>query len=132
MSNETPKESTSDERRSFAEGLEVILRADPRYEREAYAFVMEALAFTCHELERQGHVTGQELLQGFRKYALREFGPMARVTLGEWGIAQCEDVGNIVFNLVEHRLLRKTDEDSIGDFSGGYDFSEAFEAPYVP
>jgi uncharacterized repeat protein (TIGR04138 family) len=132
MSNETPTEPTSDERRTFADGVEEIVRVDPRYTREAYTLVMEALAFTCHDLEREGHVTGQEVLRGFRKYVLREFGPMARLTLGEWGIERCKDVGHIVFNLVEHRLLRKTDEDSIEDFTGGYDFGEAFEAPYVP
>jgi len=132
MSNETPIEPTSEEHRSFAEGLDEILRADPRYEREAYTLVMEALAFTCQDLVREGHVSGQELLLGFRKYVLREFGPMARITLSEWGLNRCEDVGNIVFNLVEHRLLKKTEQDSVEDFAGGYDFCEAFEAPYVP
>jgi len=132
MSNETPTEPTSEEHRSFAEGLDEILRADARYEREAYTLVLEALAFTCQDLGREGHVGGHELLEGFRKYVLRDFGPMARITLSEWGINRCEDVGNIVFNLVEHRLLRKTDEDSMEDFVGGYGFSEAFETPYVP
>jgi uncharacterized repeat protein (TIGR04138 family) len=132
MPNETPTEPTSEERRSFAEGLDEVLREDARYAREAYVLVMEALAFTCRDLEREGHVTGQELLEGLRKYVLQEYGPMARVTLSEWGIARGEDVGNIVFNLVNHRLLRKTDEDSIEDFAGGYDFHEAFEAPFEP
>ena len=114
MPNETPTEPTSEERRSFAEGLDEVLREDARYAREAYVLVMEALAFTCQGLQREGH------------------GPMARVTLSEWGIERGEDVGNIVFNLVNHRLLRKTDEDSIQDFAGGYDFYEAFEAPFEP
>jgi len=126
MSNETPTEQG----RSFAAGLEDVLREDPRYAREAYYFVMEALSFTCRDLEREGHVSGRELLKGLRKYALGEYGPMARVTLAEWGIERCEDVGNIVFNLVGHNLLRKTDEDSIEDFASGYDFHEAFDAPF--
>jgi len=57
---------------------------------------------------------------------------MARVTLSEWGIERGEDVGRIVFNLVEHNLLRKTDEDTIENFAGGYGFREAFEAPFEP
>jgi uncharacterized repeat protein (TIGR04138 family) len=130
MPNETPTDPLSEERRSFAEGLEEVLHEDPRYTREAYFLVMEALAFTSRDLEREGHVTGRELLAGLRKYVLREYGPMARHMLGEWGLNACEDVGNIVFNLVNHKLLRKTEEDSIEDFSGGYDFHEAFEAPF--
>ena len=130
MSNETPTEPTKEQQRSFPDGLKEILREDQRYAREAYALVMEALAFTCTELGREGHVTGRELLDGFRKHVVKEYGPMARLTLAEWGIERGEDVGNIVFNLVEHNLLRKTDTDSIDDFAGGYDFHEAFEAPF--
>ena len=130
MSNETPTEPASEEHRSFSDGVEEILRVDQRYAHEAYDLVVEALAFTCHDCEREGHVTGQELLEGLRKYVLKRYGPMARLTLSEWGIQSCEDVGNIVFNLVNHRLLRRTDEDTIEDFTGGYDFRTAFEAPY--
>lgn len=132
MSNETPTEPTSEQRRSFSEGLEQMLREDPRYTREAYSLVMEALAFTCREIEREGHISGQELLEGLRKYVLNEYGPLARLTLSEWGIECGEDVGNIVFNLVNHHLLRKTEEDSIEDFAGSYDFRDAFEAPFEP
>jgi uncharacterized repeat protein (TIGR04138 family) len=132
MPNETPTGPTSQQHRSFADAVGEIVREDPRYAPEAYTLVMEALAFTCQDLERQGHVSGQELIEGFRKCALKQFGPMARVTLSEWGIERGEDVGWIVFNLVEHNLLRKTEEDTIDDFAGRYDFREAFEAPFEP
>jgi len=132
MSNETPTEPTREQQQTFAQGLEEVVRQDSRYEREAYYLIMGALAFTCRDLEREGHMSGRELLEGFRKHALKEFGPMARLTLSEWGIERCEDVGNIVFNLVNHDLLGKTDEDSVEDFVGVYDFYEAFEAPFIP
>jgi uncharacterized repeat protein (TIGR04138 family) len=132
MSNETPTEPAHEARRSFDDGVREILREDARYAADAYILVMEALAYTCQDLEREGHISGRELLEGFRKYVLRQFGPMARVTLAEWGIERGEDVGNIVFNLVNHKLLRKTDEDSIEDFAGAYDFHDAFEAPFTP
>ncbi len=132
MSNETPTEPTREQGRSFAEGLEEVLREDRRYARDAYYLVMEALSFTCRDLDREGHVSGRELLDGLRKYVLNEYGPMARTVLSEWGIECCEDVGHIVFNLVNHSLLRKTEEDSVEDFAGGYDFGEAFEAPFEP
>jgi len=112
--------------------LNPILKRDIRYTAEAYYFVREALDYTVRNLEKVRHVSGQELLGGIRDYALGEFGPVTRRVLSEWGIRECVDFGNIVFNLVNEGLLGKTDEDSIEDFMGGYDFSEAFELPFRP
>ena len=72
------------------------------------------------------------ILTGRREYALKEYGPVAKRVLSEWGINECIDFGHIVFNLVNEGLLGKTDEDSIEDFSGGYDFTEAFLHPFRP
>src|SRR3954451_22634139 len=110
---------------SFDEVLELILEKDSRYQREAYLFVREELDFTqkvATKEHREGrlHVTGQELLAGIRDYALAQFGPMAATVLEEWGITRCEDFGEIVFNMVESKLLAKTDTDSREDFQGGY------------
>jgi uncharacterized repeat protein (TIGR04138 family) len=57
---------------------------------------------------------------------------MALLVLEEWGIRSCEDIGEIVFNMVEANLLAKTDEDSRDDFKGAYDFQEAFREPFLP
>jgi uncharacterized repeat protein (TIGR04138 family) len=114
----------------FEEGVRAILERDRRYTKEAYRFVREALEFTRIWMDRKGHVTGQELLEGIRKYALDQFGPMSRTVLNFWGINNCEDFGWIVFNLVEQKVLAKTPKDSIDDFRNGYDFEEAFEKPY--
>ncbi len=114
----------------FEEGVKAILRRDRRYAREAYEFVREALEYTRIWMDRRGHVRGQELLEGIRKYALEQFGPMAKSVLNLWGIRTCEDFGVIVFNLVDQRVLAKTEEDSIEDFRSGYDFEEAFDKPY--
>ncbi len=112
--------------------LAPILESDRRYTPEAYLFVREGLDHTVRQLEKPRHVSGQELLEGIREYALREFGPVTRRVLSEWGINDCLDFGNIVFNLVKHDLLGKTEEDSIEDFMGGYDFTEAFIQPFLP
>ena len=112
--------------------LAPILEADKRYSVEAYLFVREGLDHTVSQLEKPRHVTGQELLDGIREYALREFGPVAKRVLSEWGIKECIDFGNIVFNLVNHGLLGKTEEDTIEDFMDGYDFHEAFIQPFRP
>jgi len=78
------------------------------------------------------HVSGQELLEGIRQHALDEFGPMTMTVFEEWGLAQCDDFGAIVFNMVEHSLLGKTEEDSMEDFKGGYEFFDAFRKPFLP
>jgi len=121
----------------FDEALEQILARDARYHRDAYHFLREALDFTQRNQPREPrakirHVTGQELLDGIRRFALEQFGPMAVTVLEEWGVRRCEDFGDMVFNMVEARLLAKTDQDSRDDFRGGYDFAEAFKKPFLP
>ena len=112
--------------------LESILARDTRYTAEAYFFVRDALDHTVRRLETPRHISGPELLDGIRDYAIGEFGPVSKRVLCEWGINECVDFGHIVFNLVNEGLLGKTDDDSIEDFSGGYDFTEAFEHPFRP
>jgi uncharacterized repeat protein (TIGR04138 family) len=117
--------------------LSRILAKDPRYHREAYRFLREALEHTRNRLAkgrrtRIRHVSGQELLDGIRQFALTQFGPMAPVVFAEWGVHRCRDFGEIVFNMIEVGLLEKTEEDSRADFEGGYDFDEAFRKPFLP
>ncbi len=114
------------EPRNFYYIIEAICADDPRYKPDAYEFVVQALHFTQKKLKKQGHVMGVELLEGIRDYAIDQFGPMARTVLNHWGICSTEDFGNIVFTMVERRVLSKTGEDSLGDFKDVYDFEHAF------
>jgi uncharacterized repeat protein (TIGR04138 family) len=63
---------------------------------------------------------------------LNQFGPMAATVFEEWGIRQCSDFGDIVFNMVKIGLLAKTETDTRADFQGGYDFTDAFRRPFWP
>jgi uncharacterized repeat protein (TIGR04138 family) len=122
---------------SFEEALRKILGADSRYDEQAYHFLRESLDFTVKMLSKpvEGpgrHVSGAELLEGTRQYALQEFGPIAKTVLNRWGVHCCEDFGRIVFNLVDQGILGKTEEDKHEDFCGGYDFDEAFVKPFLP
>jgi uncharacterized repeat protein (TIGR04138 family) len=112
--------------------LEKIAVRDPRYAIEAYGFLRAGLDFTVRRLERPRHVSGHELLDGLREFALNEFGPMAQTVLNGWGIERTEDFGEMVFNLVDAGLLGRTDEDDRADFADGYDFDEAFRRPFRP
>jgi uncharacterized repeat protein (TIGR04138 family) len=124
---------------SFQQALEQIVVIDPRYSIEAYQFVKEALDFTTKLLKKQAaknqapqHISGQELLEGIRIYTLRQYGPMGKTLLEYWGLRQCEDFGQIVFNLVNLGIFGKTESDSLEDFKRGYDFDEAFVKPFLP
>lgn len=121
----------------FDEVLDQIVAKDPRYTRDAYYFVREALDFTQKNATKSGasqirHVSGQELLDGIREFALQQYGPMTHMLLAEWGLTRCEDFGELVFNMVEAGLLAKTKNDSRDDFKGGYDFEDAFRRPFLP
>ena len=121
----------------FAEALDSIVTSDPRYQRDAYVFLRDALDFTTKQQKKvKGvsvrHVTGPELLDGVRRYALKEFGPMVMTVFENWGVRSCEDIGNIVFNLIGAGVFGKTEEDSIEHFKNVYDFEEAFVKPFAP
>ena len=57
---------------------------------------------------------------------------MTMTLMEHWNISKCRDFGDIVFNLVDHGILGRTENDSLEDFEGGYTFKEAFEFPFLP
>ena len=121
----------------FAEALDSIVAGDPRYQREAYGFLRDALDFTIKQQKKiKGapvrHVAGPELLEGVREYALKEFGPMVLTVFENWGIRCCEDIGHMVFNLIDAGIFGRTEEDSIEDFKDVFDFKEVFVKPFAP
>ena len=120
----------TDEGPSAEQRLAEILVRHPRYPREAYAFVNEALAYAAKTLQRTGHLTGQELCEGVRLMALDHFGFLARTVLESWNIRRTDDIGRIVYLMIEAELLRKTENDSIEDFRDVYDFEETFDRSF--
>jgi uncharacterized repeat protein (TIGR04138 family) len=123
--------------KSFQEMVERIVETDPRYDSEAYDFVKEALEFTIKQKKKDqadpsAHVTAAELMDGFRQYALKEFGPMVMTVLEHWRVTCSEDVGNIVFNLIGAGVFGKTESDQPRDFQATIDFRTAFIAPFEP
>lgn len=124
----------------FAEIVSLICKEDTRFDRKAYDFVRLGLDHTVKELkkrdsaraEKSRHVSGPELLQGLRAYALDQFGPLAKTVLDSWGVQTCRDFGDIVFNLIEYNVFSKTENDRREDFADIYTFEEAFVKPFQP
>ena len=107
------------------------------YPPEAYDFVQQGLSFTVQDVHGRGakprtsrHVTGQQLCEGIRVYALNQYGMLAGTVLRHWNITSTLDFGRIVFALIEAGQMQRTDEDTIEDFRNVFDFRTAFEADY--
>ena len=122
------------ENMAFHIAVHEVRQSDPRYAAQAYAFLCEALEHSVKMLDREEsedrHVSGPELLQGFRDLALREFGPMALFVVNEWGVRASEDVGNMVYNFINLGYFGRNETDRIEDFSDGVSLTEALSKPF--
>ncbi len=121
--------------------LSVILKKDGRYREDAYLFVMTALGRSMDSLKTPRHITGRELLEGVKREAVEQFGPMAESVFRYWGIENTLDFGHIVFNMVREGILSKSESDTLEDFEDDrffdrlFDSTEAYrlkEAPAAP
>ncbi|NBR96670.1 MAG: hypothetical protein EBT48_03575 [Verrucomicrobia bacterium] len=122
---------------SFPDVVKKILQTEKRFAPAAYDFVRRSLdqslrKFGKNEQPKPSHVRGHQLLEGFRILALQEFGPLAKTVLNEWGIENCAQVGDIVFQLVQHGVLGKSETDRPEDFQEIWTFKEAFVIPFQP
>lgn len=107
---------------------------------EAFQFVREGLAHTVRKIHGESgmtgdvedetrHVSGQQLCMGLRDFAIVQYGALARTVLDRWSVRRTDDFGRIVFAMIEAGLMRKTDDDTLEDFRGVYEFDEAFVGP---
>jgi uncharacterized repeat protein (TIGR04138 family) len=111
--------------------LAEIARAT-RYPLDAFHFVRRGLDHTVTRIhkdpaklsEQDRHVSGQQLCQGLRQFALEEYGHLAKMMLNRWNIYRTDDFGQIVFAMVNGGLMQATERDSIDDFVDGFDFDE--------
>ena len=76
------------------------------------------------------HLTGQELCEAIRVYAIEQYGYMAKSVLNHWGVRSTKDFGEIVFNLIEIGQMRKTPDDRRQDFEKVFDFEEGFHRDF--
>ncbi|MDF1861627.1 MAG: hypothetical protein P1U87_15530 [Verrucomicrobiales bacterium] len=125
------------EKPNFDEAVKMIAGGGGVYKPDGYHFLRDALDHTVNELRKDEliehrHVSGPELLDGIVQYALKEFGSMAVSVLESWGITSGEDIGKMVFQLIEVGAFGRSEEDSPTDFSGVIDLREELLAPFRP
>lgn len=130
--------------------LHRLLRKDKRFPLDAYLFVRESLSWAADEMNLEScrydgpeleldesadqpverHLTGQELCEAIRQYALNQFGYMARVVLNNWNIRSTSDFGDIVYNMIDVGLMKKSPRDCRSHFDDVYDFDDVFDRQY--
>jgi len=120
----------------FAEAVAVLTDADSRFHADSYFFLREALDHAVKLRKRQlgesGHVTGQQVCEAVRQLANKSFGPMVPTVFEYWGIQRTDDLGEMVWNLIELGVFGRTENDTREDFKGVYSFQDAFVQPYLP
>jgi uncharacterized repeat protein (TIGR04138 family) len=116
---------------AFREGIMDRIRIrEPRFDEQAYLFVLSALELCQAQLAVRRHISGTELAHACRNLALERYGVMARVVLEHWGISATADIGDIVFTLVDLGFLLSQPQDTRDEFAGVFDFDTAFERDY--
>ncbi len=136
-----------------------LLERDKRYRIEAYLFVFDALDYAHRVLglgadvpsegENEGearpaespeggdertesrHLTGQELSEAMRLFALDQFGYLAKCVLNSWGVYTTGDFGELVYNLIEIGQMRKTAQDRREDFDDVFDFENGLRKSFA-
>ena len=123
-----------------------LLKEDTRYPLEAYQFVRDALSFAQDDLDMgtdnaanaasqhsaeasqrpERHLTGQELCEAIRLYALSQYGYLSKTVLNQWGLNATGDFGNVVYNLISIGWMRKSEDDLREHFDEVYDFETVF------
>lgn len=105
---------------------------------EAYKFIRDGLTHTVKTVhgrtpepspdptDESRHISGQQLCQGLRDLAVLRYGLLARTVLAHWGINSTQDLGTLVYALIDRGELRSSSRDSLEDFKDVFDFEEGF------
>ncbi len=133
--------------KSPLQAMRDLLQEDTRYKFEAYQFIRESLQYAhenlnlpdvAHASESSDaptppapkHVTGQQLCEACRQYAVEQYGFMSKTVLGSWGIRSTSDLGELVYNLIRIEQMRKSETDRREDFDDVFSFDDAFEPKF--
>ncbi|TWU59188.1 hypothetical protein Poly51_19740 [Rubripirellula tenax] len=133
--------------KSPLQAMRELLAEDTRYKIEAYQFIREALQYAHENMDKvttptlsdteetdqdvdARHVTGQQLCQACRMYALQQYGYLAKMVLANWGVERTGDFGDLVYNLIRIEQMRKSESDRREDFDDVYCFDDAFEPEF--
>jgi uncharacterized repeat protein (TIGR04138 family) len=125
----------------FNAAVRRICERDKRFVPALYFFVRHGLDYLVKKRAEESqqaagtphqHISGRQLLEGLREYALSEYGPAAYALLTRWGIQKSSDFGDIVFSLIAENMLGKSPNDRREDFDNGFDLELGLLEPFEP
>ncbi|MCX7704065.1 MAG: hypothetical protein N2234_08240 [Planctomycetota bacterium] len=108
------------------------LMSKARYSPQIYGLVLAAVEEAIESSGIRRHISGRELLDSLVTLIVRKHGLLGGFLLKRWGVFSSEDIGEVVFDLVDAKLLKKRDEDSKKDFEGYDVFGEIERRALMP
>jgi uncharacterized repeat protein (TIGR04138 family) len=115
---------------SFFNAVKRIRSRDKRYAPEAYALVMDSVAYAIQTIGEARHVSAAELLDHLCDFTKDRYGVLAYSMLEKWGLRSTEDVGAVVYALIDEGELKEQEGDSLAGFSGVFDLRDRLENGY--
>ncbi len=76
------------------------------------------------------NVGGDDLCWRLRDFARQRYGRLSGLVLGQWGVRETRDFGEIVFAMVDHGFMQKEPQDSLRDFEGVFCLKTELETRY--
>ena len=105
---------------------------DVRFSPEAYGFILSSLDYYRSKTSVEGHIKAEKLVYAVLELAKMKFGPLAKEVLNSWGVEKADHIGVIVYNLIDMKILTKSEEDNISEFFIDNVFEEELGKSYNP
>ena len=99
------------------ERILLIRRRDRRFDRNAYLWALDLVDFGLERIRskpgaKQAHLSATSLLGFVGEFAAKDFGRGASLVFEAWNIRLTDDVGEIIWNLIDNKLLSAGPNDS--------------------
>ncbi len=115
--------------------LEMLAEEKDQYPYEAYDFISGLIKLLDDELQAQiesdptPNITADQLCSRCVDFACSVFGRMSRAVFSSWNIYRTQDIGIIVFHLIEAGVVGAAEGDHIEDFNDLFDMNKALDRP---
>lgn len=105
----------------------IVTKKCSSYTIDAYYFVKDALDIATPVGTANKHVTGQKLCEVIKDHAIASYSIFAQRVLSSWGINKTDDIGEIVYLLINEGVFGKNKNDKKEDFNDVFDMSTVKE-----
>ena len=111
--------------------VEDYLKENKQYDAWAYAFMYNSLSHAAKifgmRRDKENHITAAQLSEAICSLAIKEFGFLAQTVMKQWRVKTTEDIGEIVYILVQCKMMRQSEKDKKADFIGVFDLMDRLD-----